>query len=174
MSKILNAGTLFGGIGGLVAGAVAVFQIAAPANINTPEDLISALGSIETAIQSLDLGTDSATAKKLETAVDNFTSQVALATRGDNGTLAYVPRSFSGVKEYQNGDVFDFVAPNGVSKLIRVNVLDKGVSFLIDGDRTSYITPGQQLKEGFGNSSCKLENISFEPGTKAVLRITCS
>lgn len=174
MSKVLNAGTLLGGLGGLAAGAIAVLQFVSPANIETPKDLIAALGKIEQAIQSKDFTTDEVTAKQLETAVEGFATQVALSTRDGNGDLLFVPRSFAGLREYKNGEVFDFVAPNGVSKLFKVVVSHTGIRFIADGKRASIASPGEHVTVSFGDMTCKYEVISFVTGKTATVRTTCA
>lgn len=61
MSRATAVGTVMGGLGGLVAGAVAALQFFSPGQIKTPSDLIESLKGIEAAIIENGLSLDELT-----------------------------------------------------------------------------------------------------------------
>lgn len=64
MSKATAVGTVIGGLGGLVAGAVAALEFFSPGEINSPTDLIGALQGIEIAVREKGLSIDELTVEQ--------------------------------------------------------------------------------------------------------------
>lgn len=174
MSKLIGIGALFSGIGGAAAGAAAVWQLVAPGPIETPQDLIQVLTKIETAIQGRTYVPNTLELQGLETALDGLNTQIVQSAHGENGELLSVARSFAGMREYKDGEIFDFVAPNGERKLFVVNVKKEYFYFSVDGQNSRSPALGQHITIEFGDQSCVFENIGIEPNKSAQVRISCA
>lgn len=175
MSKLLNFGTVCGGVSGLVLGGVAVLQLVAPPEIKTPDDLINALGEIEEAIESSRLEVRGETSEKLQVAVESLNDGLVQAITRDDGSVPFVPRTSLGVSDYPHNLPFDFLAGNGESRLIMLNAYDNSVlSFQVDGGTKVRVPLGDNIVVPFGDENCTFEVISIEEKEFATIRSRCN
>ncbi|MGB1236174.1 MAG: hypothetical protein ACPG5U_10605 [Planktomarina sp.] len=173
-SKTQEIFTIIAGTATVVLAIMAVLQFSFRTKINTPTDLIEALHSIEVAINGTEFNPDRSEINRIENAVDEFSTQIALSVGDKDGELAFVPRSFAGVRKYSDDAVFDFMAANGKTKLIRVIVRTWSVAFLVDGSADEYETSlGGNFVVGFGEISCRFEILALEANKGATIRSTC-
>lgn len=173
MSKLVNIGTFCGGLGGILAGGLGVFSfLAGPPSLETPQDLISALGKIEAAVREASLVIDENSSEQVSNALDDFTAQVAIAAQ-DN-SKPFVLKSFSGVVDYPHGKPVDFVAPNNASRLMVFSVnASPDVNVTVDGERVARLKRGENIALDFGNQTCKFELIEMERREYARIRGRC-
>ncbi len=174
MSKLTSLGALFSGLGGLAVGAVAVWKIVSPSPIINLQDLTATLSEVQKAIPQETFVASESELIELEAALEKLTGKVAQSAIGQNGALLSVARSFAGLQEYKHGEIFDFVAPNGESKLFVVNVTDETFYFTADGSLTRSLRLGQNIPFKFGEQTCVFENVGLKPGKSVIVRSSCS
>lgn len=174
LSKLLNIGTFCGGLSGLVVGAIAVFQLFSPAKLETPSDLITALAGIEEALKAPEFQIDTDTAPEVEQALNSFSATVVQSARQSDGGVPFVPRTSLGVYDYPHEVPIDFVAPNGESKLLYLNVFSaKTITVAIDGTSSQRVSLGRNIAADFANLVCTFEVISIVVDVSVTLRSRC-
>lgn len=175
MSKFATVGALLAGgaaVGGLV---VTLFGLEGALSADTGDEITEYLVQLKDGLPENGLELNSASAQRLELALDDLTTQIAQSSASDDGSLHFVPRTYQGLVEFTEGRPFDFMAPNGESHLLYFRAATSdGVHFNIDGIRRSIALGGHRMFE-FGDQDCRFELVNtFPDENRAILRIACS
>lgn len=165
---------IFSGLMGLAVGAISLKQFFAPAPLQTPADLLEALDSIADEVAASSFQADEASSEEIATALDGFSLSVAQSTFGSEGEILSVPRSLSGLSEYPADVAFDYVAPNGISRLFVARpTTSPGVHFQVDGERTDVMRIGGSINVTFDDMTCRFELIDFSRDVSMRVRSRC-
>jgi hypothetical protein len=159
---------------GIITGAIAVYQFLQPSPVETPADLLAALDRIADEVASSNFSTDSIEERELIEALDQFTLRVSQNLPTEETDPQGIPRSFAGVSKYPHNVAFDYVAPNGESRLFVAKAFNDSLAqFLVDGEGTDLIGIGQNLIIPFGSMDCRFDLIETSRGDYIRVRSAC-
>ncbi|ABF64042.1 hypothetical protein TM1040_1309 [Ruegeria sp. TM1040] len=182
MSRIKNFGSFLGGVGTAVAASIGAYSLFYPGKlaIESPPDLIESVGSLSSALDGLSLALTEDESEALKQRLQSLETQIARTiTTGDNDQLPFVPRSFQGLRTFEQNVAYDFIAPNGVSRLLVFEDTNSGSAMFVQVDGApaevnAWPTIGQHIDIEFGNESCRFEFIDLERGSSITSRVNCS
>jgi hypothetical protein len=172
MSKVLGLGTFLGGLGACVGAAASWFALSGDQSLATGEEIVQALHSIEASISQNGVSLNDTSAADIGKALDSFTGALAQSGGSDTSPAPFVARSYSGLAVYKTGDIFDYVAPNGVSSLTMLERTTEDTAVLKFNGSGYGVGLGNHLKLKFGDMMCRFEVIAVEKKT-ATIRSSC-
>ncbi|MFV1492388.1 hypothetical protein VWX97_15645 [Phaeobacter sp. JH18-32] len=173
MSTIAPIGTLLAGLGGLLMGGAAVYTAVKPSEITTYPELEKRLDQLENLISPEGLAPGDSSLNSLQRKLDAFGKTLEVATSNKANSALFVPNLLSSLTTYESGQVFDFTAPNGATKLLKANVSGTILTLKVDGQQSHSADTGGHIALDFEGQTCKFENISAIPSKSAVVRSSC-